>query len=48
MAKLYIYGTIGFDVEADYIRAALDDMEGEVELILGAAMCLKVTPFIVC
>lgn len=36
MAKLYIYGTIGFDVEADYIRAALDDMEGEVELRINS------------
>ena len=36
MSKLYLYGTIGYDIDADYVRLALDDTDGELELRINS------------
>ena len=36
MSKLYIYGTVGYDIDADYVRVALDEAEGELELRINS------------
>jgi ATP-dependent Clp protease protease subunit len=36
MSKLYLYGTIGYDIDADYVRLALDDTTGDLELRINS------------
>jgi ATP-dependent Clp protease protease subunit len=36
MPKLYIYGTVGYDIDADYVRLALDDIVGELEVRINS------------
>lgn len=36
MTKIYVYGTVGYDIDADYMRIALDESEGEVELRINS------------
>jgi len=35
--KMYLYGTVGYDIDADYVRLALDDStEGDLELRINS------------
>lgn len=34
--KIYVYGTIGYDIDADYIRLALDVAEDDIELRINS------------
>jgi len=36
MSKLYIYGTVGYDIDSEYVRLALDEAEGELELRINS------------
>jgi len=36
MNKIYVYGTIGYDVDADYMRHALDETQGELEIRINS------------
>lgn len=36
MSKLYLYGTVGYDIDADYVRMVLDETEGELEMRINS------------
>lgn len=36
MSRIYVYGTIGYDVDAEYMRLALEDAQGDIELRINS------------
>tara|TARA_Y100000401_G_C8315177_1_gene222011 strand:+ start:483 stop:1151 length:669 start_codon:yes stop_codon:yes gene_type:complete len=36
MSRIYVYGTIGYDVDAEYMRLALEDSSDDIELRLNS------------
>lgn len=35
-SKIYLYGTVGYDIDANYVRLALDEADGDLELRINS------------